>query len=229
MDNPFDFFKKIFYINLESRIDRKIDIEEQFSLYGIKAERFRAITLTEQENLSLVKDGCNAYHDDRPKYARFTKSCTLSHINVILRAKIMGYENVLVFEDDVVFHTGILKELNHALNDLKKFDWNMFYIGTNPLAYKKETEYIGKSLGSLTTHAYAVNHTFYDTLLNINFKAFPFFDGYVASLSEESQDNKIYMCLKNLAWQRKSFSNLEDRVVDYKPSIDGRYNSNMKL
>ena len=118
--NPFDFFDKIFYINLDSRPERKIAVEQLFSKYGIKAERFPAIQLTPEQNEHLRQDGCYFRGDERPEHARYTKSCTLSHLSVIFRAKLMGYKNVLVFEDDVIFREDIIEELSLALEDLKK-------------------------------------------------------------------------------------------------------------
>jgi len=54
--NPFDFFDKIYYINLDSRIDRREKMEEQLNKLGITAERFPAITLTEEQNNHLIKE-----------------------------------------------------------------------------------------------------------------------------------------------------------------------------
>jgi GR25 family glycosyltransferase involved in LPS biosynthesis len=56
--NPFDFFNKIFYINLDSRPERKEAAEALFSKYGIKAERFPAIQLSPEQNENLRQDGC---------------------------------------------------------------------------------------------------------------------------------------------------------------------------
>jgi GR25 family glycosyltransferase involved in LPS biosynthesis len=69
MDNPFNFFDKIFYINLDSRTDRREFMEEQFKKFNIDAERFSAISLTKEQNDDLVRRGCNFYDDPRPNYA----------------------------------------------------------------------------------------------------------------------------------------------------------------
>ena len=55
MDNPFNFFDKIFYINLDSRTDRREFMEEQFKKFNIDAERFSAISLT-KEQIETMKD-----------------------------------------------------------------------------------------------------------------------------------------------------------------------------
>lgn len=225
--NPFDFFDKIFYINLDSRPERKLAVEELFSKYSIKAERFPAIQLTPEQNESLRQDGCYFRGDERPEHARFTKSCALSHLYVIFRAKLMGYKNVLIFEDDVVFREDILEELSLALEDLKKLErWDMFYIGCNPLKYKKVTDHLGMSKGALAAHAYAINNHFYDSILNIPFKHLPSTDLYYHNLAC-IESNRIYMAMQNLACQAPSYSTLEETDVDYFPSIQARYDHNM--
>lgn len=226
--NPFDFFDKIFYINLDSRPERKLAVEELFSKYGIKAERFPAIQLTPEQNENLRQDGCYFRGDERPEHARFTKSCALSHLYVIFRAKLMGYKNVLIFEDDVVFREDILEELSLALEDLKKQErWDMFYIGCNPLKYKKVTDYLGMSKGALACHAYAVNNHFYDEVLKIPFRHLPSIDMYCHNLGVV-ESNRVYMAMQNLAWQAPSYSTLEETNVDYFPSIQARYDHNME-
>ena len=225
--NPFDYFDKIFYINLDSRPERREQMESLFSKYGIKAERFSAIQLSPEQNEDLRQDGCFFRGDERPEHARFTKSCTLSHLSVILRAKLMGYKNVLVFEDDLVFREDILEELTRSIEDLQKQEkWDMFYIGCNPLSYRKVTEHLGESLGALAAHAYAVNKHFYDTVLNIPFKQLPSTDMFYHTLGV-NPNYKVYMALQNLAWQAPTYSTLEETHVDYFPSIQARYDNNM--
>lgn len=225
--NPFDYFDKIFYINLDSRPERKHAMEALFSKYGIKAERFSAIQLTPEENENLRQDGCFFRGDERPEHARYTKSCSLSHLSVVLRAKLMGYKNVLIFEDDLIFREDILEELTLSLEDLQKQEkWDMFYIGCNPLSYKKVTDHLGESLGALAAHAYAVNKHFYDTILNIPFKHLPSTDMFYHTLGVNT-NYRVYMALQNLAWQAPSYSTLEETQVDYFPSIQARYDNNM--
>lgn len=228
LPNPFDFFDKIYYINMDSRTDRKEKVEALFKKYRIKAERFPAITLSEEQNRHLIDDGCTFRGDERPVHALYTKSCALSHLSVILRAKLMGYKNVLVFEDDVEFHEDIIQELTLALEDLKKQEaWDMFYIGCNPLSYKKLTDHLAKSISSLAAHAYAVNNHFYDELLNIPFKRVPCIDLNYSTLAADLSKN-IFMALKNLAWQSAGYSTLEETDVDYLPTIQVRYEHNLQ-
>ena len=102
--------------------------------------------------------------------------------------------------------------------------WDMFYVGCNPLRYKKVTDHLGQSLGSLAAHAYVINGHFYDKVLEMNFKSTPCIDMWYHGLSF---NNNIYMSMENLAWQSVGYSNLEGHEVDYLPSIQSRYESNI--
>jgi len=228
MSNPFDFFDKIFYINLDSRTDRRKLMEDQFKKFNIKAERFPAVNLTKEDNQDLIDRGCVFYDYERPDYAPRIKSCTLSHLTILFRSKIMGYKNVLIFEDDAVIEDNIYEELSKCLEDLNKVDWGIFYLGCNPFEYYKETENLGKVKRASTAHCLSINSTFYDELLNdvTFFRTYPCIDGYYGHLGNK-EDGKIYMSLKNLVYQRGDFSNIEGHEVNYKLLIDNNYKSNI--
>ena len=69
-----------FYINLERRIDRRSEVEEEFRDKFLQVERFPAI-----------------------EYTPGTIGCNLSHIAVLKLAKARGYKSVMIFEDDFEF------------------------------------------------------------------------------------------------------------------------------
>jgi GR25 family glycosyltransferase involved in LPS biosynthesis len=189
-------------------------MEDQFKKYDIEAERFSAISLTKEQNDDLVKRGCNFYDDPRPEYAPRIKSCTISHLTVLLRSKMMNYRNVLIFEDDASFDDNIVLDLSDCVNDLSNIDWDMFYLGCNPLEYYKETDSLGRVLRTTTNHAYAIN------------RSYPCNDGYYGNLGLR-KENKIYMALKNLVTQRKNYSDIESSEVDYTLSIADKYRYNV--
>ena len=227
MNNPFEFFDKIFYINLDDRPERDLHIQKELNKYGIVAERFSAIQLTPEQNEILKKEGCTFKNDERPEYSRFAKSCALSHIHIILKSKLMGYKNVLILEDDVTFKDDLLDGLTKSLNDLKKQPkWDMFYLGCNPFSYKKAADNLGICFGAYAAHAYAVNNHFYDTILNIPFKVLPVIDVYYYNLATNPL-NKIYMSLDNLAWQTSGYSTIEEKMVSYYPIIQQRYETSL--
>ena len=78
----------------------------------------------------------------------------------------MGYENYLVLEDDALFDENIIEDLKKSIGELKTKDWDMFYLGCNPLEYYKETENLGRVLRTTTTHSFSVNRNFYNKILD---------------------------------------------------------------
>jgi GR25 family glycosyltransferase involved in LPS biosynthesis len=78
----FEFIEQVVYINLDHRVDRRIEIEKELSQYFPieKITRFSAIR-----------------HDHGGI------GCTKSHIAVLEMAKEKGWKNYLVVEDDAIF------------------------------------------------------------------------------------------------------------------------------
>ena len=143
---------------------------------------------------------------------------------ILLKAKMLAYENYLVLEDDALFDENIIEDLKKSIGELKTKDWDMFYLGCNPLEYYKETENLGRVLRTTTTHSFSVNRNFYNKILdNVEFfRRYPCIDGYIGSLGKD-KNNKIYMSLNNLIIQKGDFSDIEGSYVDYTYSIRDKY------
>ena len=75
-----DNFGGVFYINLEKRKDRLLQIENELTTYDLPFERFEAIEM---------KPGI--------------VGCGYSHLAVLKEARERGLPNVLIFEDDFEF------------------------------------------------------------------------------------------------------------------------------
>ena len=96
----FDFFDKIYCLNLDKRTDRWDEAQDEFKSIGIfeKIERFSAIE----------KDP--GWH-----------GCRDSHIAIIEDSKLNGYKNVLVLEDDVKFINNCFENLDNINNCMDDF------------------------------------------------------------------------------------------------------------
>jgi GR25 family glycosyltransferase involved in LPS biosynthesis len=112
-----DIFDKVYCINLKRRVDRWEQVSREFEKYNIKVERFGAI-------------------DGRTIINKVPKSplpighigCVLSHLSVLKHCNDHGYNNILIFEDDVKFNDifpTIFKKCHDELPD----DYDMFYLG----------------------------------------------------------------------------------------------------
>ena len=152
-DNPFDFFDAIYCINLDSDSVRWSNALKRFEKLGIRyrVQRYSAIETPESHHIG----------------------CALSHRQVVAEAKEKGYENILVFEDDVIFHVDALEHLGKSVSELKQQRWFVFYLGgmkwmkLGRKPYKKipGCEFLDRPEGMTCTHAVAYHSSFYDKLL----------------------------------------------------------------
>jgi GR25 family glycosyltransferase involved in LPS biosynthesis len=132
-----------FYINLESRVDRKIHVEQQFSNIGIAATRFNAIKLT---NGAI--------------------GCSMSHLKCLELAKQNNLEHVLIVEDDIHFLNPDLfkNQLNKFLKNHSNFDV-VLIAGNNMPPYQKIDDSCVKVYRCQTTTGYIVQRHYYDTMI----------------------------------------------------------------
>lgn len=102
--------------------------------------------------------------------------CALSHRAIIQEAKDNGHKNVLVFEEDAVFHKDFKNLLAKNIRELSSVNWDVFYLGaciweTRPpkpkrvFANAKNCQNLKILTRSTCTQALAYNHTCYDHLL----------------------------------------------------------------
>jgi len=152
MSTLVDRVDKIFCINLDKRPDRWEAVLSQFNKVGLDGhvQRYSAI----EASPGVV-------------------GCTLSHYNIIKKAKEEGYKNVLIFEDDVEFiRTDQFEDtIINSFSQLESLniDYDMFYLGGNVKGNNNKR--INTNLVELNNvkcaHAYITCESVYDTILNI--------------------------------------------------------------
>ena len=143
MINSISDIKHAFYINLDSRPDRKIHVENQLSIIGIKAEKFRAIKL---ESGAI--------------------GCTMSHLKILETAKKHQWDHVLIVEDDIKFLNPLLfiEQFNKFLKNHKNFDV-VLLAGNNIPPYSKIDNTCVRVSKCQTTTGYLVLNHYYDKLI----------------------------------------------------------------
>lgn len=225
-DNPFDKFDKIYYLNLDSREDRKSRIETHLAKFNIKAERIPGFVITPEQ--ALEYDGGRELDEHSRKLAPARVGCSLSHLEAIKRAKQEGYSNVLIFEDDAFIFEEHIESFKEALKELEHLPkWDMLFLGANVLSpIKQISPHIGKLTGAFCAHAYVVNSHFYDHLLKYDFKQFRIFDEYLFNEMRNPNHN-IYTVLPITSIQYDSFSNIEEKEVKYKDVLVNSYKDNL--
>lgn len=115
-----DTFDHIYCLNLKRRPDRWKDVQFQFKLHGINAERFGAIdgkTLPRPVDVTTDKRASEV-------------ACSLSHISILKHALEHNYNEILVFEDDAVLHPEFNSKFEEYYKQLPKC-WEFCYVGGN--------------------------------------------------------------------------------------------------
>lgn len=191
------------YINLESRTDRNENVQKELKKLNIAGERFNAV-----------------------KLANGALGCTMSHIKCLEIAKERDYESVFICEDDIEFLDPAMlqKQLEQFRNTIP--DWDVCIVsGNNGPPFQPINEACVRVYNCQTTTGYVVKKHYYDVLIE-NFresasnlmktkKVTQFaLDVYWKRLQQ--QGDKWYLIIPVTAVQRKDYSDIEKRVVDYR-------------
>lgn len=137
----FDFFDRIYVLNLDSDKEMMASFREEAESVGIedRVQRFSAIRHE------------NGYEGNKR-----------SHLAMIREAKEDGCSSVLIFEDDCEFVPNVDRRLSRAVDDLKTRDWAMFFLG---IGWGKKERFTPEPVGDYLfrlnrgwfIHAYAIN------------------------------------------------------------------------
>jgi len=201
--NSISDIKNAFYINLESRTDRKKQVEEQLRNVGLAcAQRFNAVKL---------EDG--------------RVGCSMSHLKCLSIAKEKKWDHVLICEDDIEFlNPGLfINQMNRFLS--RHNNWDVVLLaGNNMPPYTRDGDECVKVAHCQTTTGYLVNGHYYDTLIQniknsiVNLLREPAnhinyaIDRYWFSLQQ--RDN-WYLLTPLTVVQREGYSDIEKRVTNF--------------
>jgi GR25 family glycosyltransferase involved in LPS biosynthesis len=211
--NPFERFDKIYCINLDHRRDRWEQSLAEFQKLGLqnKVERFSAVKYSQFDK---------ATGKERIKYGAW--GCRDSHVKCVEKAKQEGFENVLIFEDDIKTISLDTQRLNKAIDQcFEKEDWILFYLGGNHIqdAIRLSPELL-KINGATTTHAYAFNIKHYEEIEK-SMKECEYIDMFY--LDQIPKHLGIYHSDPIYFTQRTSFSDIRSGNRSYK--IESNFNA----
>jgi GR25 family glycosyltransferase involved in LPS biosynthesis len=128
MSNSFDFFDKIYCINLVTDHERKTVMKDEFDKIGIK----------DIINWKSAPRPDAGYYSSSYRYAG-EFGCVLSHLKALIDANSSDIVNgIVVFEDDVYFDDDTNTLLQNALDNLPN-DWDVLYLGGRPM---KKVEHV---------------------------------------------------------------------------------------
>jgi len=136
----------VFYINLDSRTDRKQLVENELNELEWKYERFPAI---EKEDGRL--------------------GCSMSHLRVLMMAKERNLDHVVILEDDIHFKNPVF--FNEHLKKAITHDFDVLLIAGNirPPITPTDNPNLFRVQKSYTTTGYIVKKHYYDKLIQ-NYK-----------------------------------------------------------
>ena len=201
-----DAIEKVVYINLAHRTDRKEQVEsELLKVFPFeKIVRFNAI-----------------------KHQKGGIGCSMSHIGALELAIQNNWNNVLIVEDDLQwkdFDNGC-----YILSNLVKKPYDAIMLSGHQIRYNKNTY---KLIDCCARTAYLVQKHYYKTLLD-NFKTglLRLQTEYKSKYRGDRYWNRIqkrdnwYIIMPGLCVQRPSFSDIENKNVDYTPyvAVNGNY------
>jgi hypothetical protein len=194
------FFENIFCINLDRRKDRWISFTDEIKKNSISnVVRYKAI------------DGDKIYNPT--KMLNGELGILLTHLTLIKECKKRNYENVLIFEDDLV--------LNDHYNNLDRYmslipnDWDFIYFGGNHV-YGGKPEKINDNILKLNytvaLHCVAIKNTMFDIIIN---KLGKFEKQVDASYADLHKSVNSYGITPNIAIQKEGYSNIQNKTVNY--------------
>lgn len=219
MRKAFEYFDKVFLINLDKRTDRLSRCMDIFQSNGVAdlVERFPGVVPDPSDDIPSTPG------TEKIKIPLY--GCLLSHLNIIKKAKENNWKSVLVFEDDVDFLNS--EVIDHAVDQLSQRNWSLFYLGANT---HTPLERVDKNLLRLkfgyATHAVAYHENFYDAFISqFEQKQIKIIDVW---LSEFGQENFESFCTYPItAVQVSNHSDIHDAFADYS-WMENKFKENTK-
>tara|TARA_B110000211_G_C14037235_1_gene535153 strand:+ start:642 stop:1382 length:741 start_codon:yes stop_codon:yes gene_type:complete len=210
-DNDFEY-PNLYYINLEKRKDRKKHIEEQLKKIDYPKNKINRIDAISMENRKTA--------------------CTLSHIKAIEEGLNQDDEYIIVLEDDFEWKYDKEKTLNILNNAINTENWNIIILSCNGTS-EKYSKYLNKVIDCQTRSGYIIKKMYIPILLKVWREAANIRIKYNVNKnnSYKNYNNKntagdiVWKKLQNDNWfstnpilgkQMKSYSDIEEKVVDYK-------------
>jgi len=201
-----DFFDKTFCINLERRGDRWEESIQEFKKYKLNnVERYIAVDAN-----NLTKEEISFIGSSRT-------ALIMSNVNIIETAIKENLNSILILEDDIEF----TDELNNISEYFKYLpdDWDMIYFGGNHNSHMGITkpkiinEKICKLHHTYSTHCVGINKKAFNKILERIKK----FDNALDVIYVDLQKSlNVYSFYPVIATQRVSYSDIENKITDYK-------------
>jgi GR25 family glycosyltransferase involved in LPS biosynthesis len=180
--NYWEYFDKFYCISLDERADRREDAKIQFAKIG----------LLDKIEFVIVKK-----HTHNNEQGIFE-----SHMSCIKKGILAGANNMVVFEDDILFERFSPTVLKNCVDFLSTNPhWNVLFFGCLVSSSKKtDNKSVLKVKYRSLAHAYALNHNFAKSLIKIHWQG-KAFDAILQNLTDT-----FYLSYPSFAFQGNSRS-----------------------
>ena len=207
MENLTNYFDEIYCISLSRRSDRRKKFKKNYKNLGTnKVTFFNAIEGTDID-------------DPEWTFSKGALGCRLSHLAIYKEALRKKQKRVLIFEDDVIIRKNFIQNLN-TLYTMVEDDYDMIYFGgynyIKPIPLVKN---ILRLQNTLALHAVAINHRCLTQLIQKIETDKRSIDSVIAELHPQL---KVYGFEDQTAIQRKGYSDIMNKKVNYSGSFLGR-------
>jgi len=201
-----EHFDAVYVINLDSRRDRMIEFVE-----GMKS-----LGMTDHE----IDEKIKRFSGIVPQIGPGALGCTLSHLSIVKNAKELGYEKILVFEDDAIPFNMSFKHLDGIIEDVKNEKWDIYYLGYNSHhVLDLHSNYSLEAKDLFSTHAVAYRSSFFDRFINDYERGLiNVFDVWLRYDIQTSM--KCLASYPMLFIQSTSYSDIEKKNVNYDIQIE---------
>jgi GR25 family glycosyltransferase involved in LPS biosynthesis len=216
--------KKVYYINLEKRTDRKEMIENMLNKTNLKYiySRFNAIDGTNKEFVNKFKktNDFNKYFNHNVSLSGAQFAVSMSHIKIwesIVNNKSFSDEDcILILEDDAIIKPSFNKKYNHFVNSLQKNNINpdIMPMGILGPKGKKINDNLFELHYGWGTHAYVIKKNTCKKLLSF-IKINNALDDYLFNVHITKLN--IIKPLKNIIIQNRDISSDINVGFHYKP------------
>lgn len=184
-------------INLDRRPERWTDMCAKFERGGIRGvQRFAAV------------DGQHAIVPPDWLDSSGAYGCLRSHLDVIEKARKLGWPNVLIFEDDAALHPQLAENFKSYFAQVPS-NWDMLHFGANHMAAPLEvSRNVLRITSANSTFAYALNRSVFDSFIELNSRARTAVDLNNRTLQTE---HACYCFTPHLAWVEDVSSDVQVR------------------
>ena len=209
---------KIYIINLKERTDRWQHCLKQLNKYNItNFTRFDAVKpdLNKVNPIQYSKNNLKL----GTKYIIGALGCKLSHLKIIIDANQNNYKQILILEDDFLLTNNFIQKFNDTIQNIhsNNIHIDMLYLG---FSIVRKDPYIDTNIDNLkkltnghTTHAYLLNRSFFQNIINEILKCYCEIDVCYAKMQKKY--NHIYGIYPCLITQMESYSDILNKNVNY--------------